>query len=99
MLMLSNNFGVELEDNQKPLSVENKAISYHLFGVCPKCNQRTKLTSNMFTDSHTRKGHGETGWKYTCVCGNPMFYFESFFDEDLEHLWEEDLLIDEEEDN
>ena len=100
MLMYGKNFGLDLVDESKELSKENPAVGYHMFGVCKKCGKSTEIKSYMLTDNHTdRDGYGCTGWEYRCTCGTKIFCWEGAFDSYFDYLYENDLLIEEEDED
>lgn len=35
--------GINLQDETKEVSTENKVLSFHLFGQCPKCKSEIEL--------------------------------------------------------
>ena len=91
-----------LQDNDKPLSVDNKVLSntIRLFGECD-CGCNTELTESMFSDSIKAKYGSECGWSSKCRCGKRVSVWEGAFDSQIEALSENDLVLwvdDEEED-
>lgn len=91
-----------LQDNNKPLSVDNKVLSdtIRLFSKCD-CGCKTELTESMFSDSIKSKYGHECGWSYKCRCGKRVSVWEGAFDSTIENLSENDLVlwVDDEEDD
>lgn len=88
-----NNFGVNLVDNSKELSEENKVISIHLFGKCDRCKEEIELKESMFTDNcNCENNNSFSGWKYKCNCGKNVQVWENVFDTYLDYLYENNLI-------
>ena len=89
--------GVDLQDETKEMSTENKVVDFHLFGKCRKCKEERELERSMFTDNCGGNFHSFTGWKYKCKCGNVVEIWEGSFDSAIESFYEENLVEEREE--
>lgn len=88
------NIGIDLQDETKELSKDNKIVSFYLFGECPKCKKERELTAEMFTDSCIdSNGRWFTGWQYKCDCGHIMQIWEGAFDGIIDSCYEADLVV------
>lgn len=91
-----NSIGVDLQDETKKMSRDNKVLSFHFFGKCPKCKTEKELTESMFTDSCEDKkyNHSFTGWQYKCNCGHCVQIWEGAFDSAIESFYDNGLVDD-----
>lgn len=80
--------GLELNDETKEVSVENKVIRFHIFGKCPKCKNERELNEFMLTDSCMKDNQSFTGWKYKCECGYLVQIWEGVFDSAIDSFYE-----------
>lgn len=87
--------GLDLQDDSKELSQDNKIINFHFFGECDKCHEERELTSSMFCDHCQRKYHYFDGWQYKCNCGNTVSIYEGAFDSYYDEYGEAGLIADE----
>ncbi len=81
--------GINLQDETKEVSTENKVLSFHLFGQCPKCKREIELVESMKTDScECEDSYSFTGWRYKCKCGHVVQIHEDAFDSVIDSFYE-----------